>query len=245
MAIEWMMHDLLYKTTRRLLKLQRHPIRVFCFHKVSDSYQPEYGGAGDWTQTEQFKQNILSLRKRYTFISLEEAYNHLSHDIFRCRNYAVLTSDDGYQCLLNILPWLEEQHIPITLFISARYLDGKSYDPWFDAHWGNTTAEQKSYYLKSMYIHEPQLQLPALCSENISLALHGYGHDDVSKMSTDEFKNYVQISLNEIAYTWGRHSCYTDNVLRKMQIIPVYCEGKDNVVFDGAIHRECIDGMEL
>ncbi|MBQ4394852.1 MAG: polysaccharide deacetylase family protein [Paludibacteraceae bacterium] len=243
------------KIIRRLTSLWCKPIEVFCFHKVSDTYQPQYGSIGDWTQTEQFKLNILSLRKKYTFISLEEAYRHLLYDTFRIRNYAVLTSDDGYQCLLDILPWLEEQKIPITLFISTKYLDGKSHDPWFDAHWGDISAEQKADYLKSMYIQQTHLQLPELCSKNVSLSLHGYGHDEVSEMSKEEFASYVDKCCVPIqthprfmpfyAYTWGRHSEVTDRVLREKKIVSVFMDGYANIHFDGAIHRKCIDGMKL
>lgn len=236
-------------------KMRLHPIEVFCFHKVSDTYQPQYGGIGDWTQTEQFKNNIIALRKKYTFISLEEAYCHLQHDTFRFRNYAVLTSDDGYQCLLEILPWLDEQHVPITLFISTKYLDGKSYDPWFDAQWRDISAEQKAEYLKNMYILQSHLPLPALLSENVSLGLHGYGHDEVSKMNKDEFASYIDLGREALkihpryqpfyAYTWGHHSAVTDMVLKSTSIVPVYMDGYCNIHFDGAIHRKCIDGLKL
>lgn len=246
---------LLSKIVQRLTPLWCKPIEVFCFHKVSDTYQPQYGGIDDWTQTEQFKRNIMALRKKYTFISIEDAYRHLLHDTFRIRNYAVLTSDDGYQCLLDILPWLEEQHVPITLFISTNYLDGKSYDPWFDAHWGDISAEQKEDYLKSMYIQQKHLQQPELRSENVSLGLHGYGHDEVSRMNKDEFASYVDKCDEQLkthlrytpyyAYTWGHHSAITDRVLREKKIVPVYMDGYCNIHFDGAIHRKCIDGLKL
>lgn len=249
------MKELIYKIQRWWIRMRLRPIEVFCFHKVSDTYQPEYGGIIDWTQTEQFKRNILVMSKKYTFISLEEAYRHLLHDTFRFRNYAVITSDDGYQCLLDILPWLEEQHIPITLFISTKYLDGKSYDPWFDAHWGDISAEQKADYLKKMYIHQAHLQLPELHSENVSLGLHGYGHDEVSRMNKDEFASYVDQCGEELkshpkyksfyAYTWGHHSAVTDKVLMGKKLVPVYMDGYDNTSYDGAIHRKCIDGMKI
>ena len=249
------MKELLNKIWRKWIRLRLRPIEVFCFHKVSDAYQPEYGGIGDWTQTEQFKRNILALRKKYTFISLEEAYEHLHHDSFRVRNYAVLSSDDGYQCLLDILQWLEEEHIPVTLFISTKYLDSKSYDSWFDAHWGDISVEQKADYLKKMYIHQAHLELQELLSENISLGLHGYGHDEVAKMREEEFASYVDQCMEHLkthprfkpyyAYTWGHHSIVTDKVLRGKKLVPVYMDGYDNASYDGAIHRKCIDGMKL
>lgn len=51
--------------------------------------------ACDWTETEQFKGNVLKLKDKYEFISLEEAHRHLKNDDVRLKDYAVLTADDG------------------------------------------------------------------------------------------------------------------------------------------------------
>ena len=247
--------NVLRKIVRKIQRLWRKPIVVTCFHKVSDVYEPLYGGIGDWTETEQFKRNILHLQKRYTFISIEEACQHLLHDTFRFRNYAVLTSDDGYQYVLDILPWLKEQRVPITLFISTQYLDGKSYDLWFDAHWKDITAETKENLLQSMYIQSQHLSSAELNTDNISLCLHGYGHDEVSQMDAEAFRNYVEKCKAALekhprykpfyAYTWGRHSDATDNVLREKGIVPVYMDGQMNDKWDGGIHRVCVDGRNV
>ena len=235
--------------------LWHKPIIVFCFHKVSDVFDSLYGGIDDWTETEQFKHNIYNLQKKYTFISIEEAYKHLLHDKFRFRSYAVLTSDDGYQCILDILPWLEKEKIPITLFLSTQYLNGQSYDPWFDAHWKGLSIEEKIEVVKNMYIQKQHLPTIDLISDNVSLSIHGYGHEEVSTMDAETFGAYVK-KCREIleahprykafyAYTWGRHSDITDRVLCENGIVPVYCDGKENVLWDGIIHRICIDGKLL
>ena len=103
------------------MKLRLQPIRVFCFHQVSDEYAPLTMWEEDWTQTELFKRNIQNLKERgYTFISLPEAYFKLKNDSFRREKYAVLTADDGFKSMLNILPWLIEQRIPVTLFVNPK-----------------------------------------------------------------------------------------------------------------------------
>ena len=68
---------------------------------------------------------------------------------------------------------------------------------------------------------------------------------DILKIRPEEVENsrFADFGLRDII--GKRLINLSSGELRKMQIIPVYCEGKDNVVFDGAIHRECIDGMEL
>ena len=102
-----------------------HPIQVFVFHQVSDVFEPETMWECDWTQTDAFKRHIQALKKKYTFISLTEVQRRLAQDKWRFRNYASLTSDDGWASLTNILPWLVEQKIPVTLFLNPSCLDGK------------------------------------------------------------------------------------------------------------------------
>ena len=110
-----------------MLRLRLQPIRVFCFHQVSDEFEPNTMKPCDWMRTEAFKDTILKLRRDYAFISLQEATKHLKHDSFRRKRYAVLTADDGWASMKNILPWLAEQGIPLTLFLNPSYLDGKHF----------------------------------------------------------------------------------------------------------------------
>lgn len=68
------------KVRRRLLKMRLQPIGVFCFHQVGEVFEPDTMSECDWTQTEQFKRSILALKKKYTFVSLQEAHRRLSTD---------------------------------------------------------------------------------------------------------------------------------------------------------------------
>lgn len=236
---------------RALIRLQLQPIRVFCFHQVSDVYNPLMTWKSDWTQTEIFKQRILTLKKRYTFISLQEAYSRMQNGAFRRKKYAVLTSDDGMQCLSTILPWLESENVPITLFLSAKYIDGKSYYKGYEPYWkeqGKTipAVPQNELYLSHEQIN--QLQSPL-----IEIAIHGWEHIDVSSLSQSEFELQTLQALEALkshprfvpfyAYTYGRASKAAESYLRQMKIVPVLCDGKENGVYDGHIHRECIDGQ--
>lgn len=239
------------KIIRKLQHLCLQPIPVFVFHKVDDVYNPSYGGIEDWTETKVFKARILRFKETYTFISLQDAYRHLCKDKIRCKKYAVLTSDDGYQSLIGILPWLEEEHIPITLFLCVQYLDGVSHDPWFDECWQCKNKEEIDKLQMGMYLQTRHLSL--LRSPNVTVCLHGYGHDEVSNMTYVEFAAYLKKCMAVLqshpqyapyyAYAWGHHSPVTDSVLHNVGIVPIYCDGMTNYVFDGAIHRICIDGQ--
>ena len=228
------------KFCRRVRNLFVKPIRVFCFHQVSDVFEPETMWECDWTQTEVFKKKILALKEKYTFVSLTEAYNHISNDKIRLKNYAVLTADDGWASLKNVIPWLVEQRIPITLFINPLYLDGKHY---------------QSRETEKLLTCEDVISLTKSNPHLISIASHGWEHKDCSKMSMEEFLCNVQkaeVFLNQkqgkvpfYAFTYGRHTNKQVEKLRHLSLVPVFADGLKNYDDDLCIHRECIDGTTI
>ena len=121
------MSDFEERVKRKWRRLWLKPVRVFCFHHVSDEFEPETMKQSDWMQADAFKQRLLTLKKKNAFVSLDEAYRHIANDRYRLKRYAVLTADDGWASLRFILPWLNEQHIPVTLFLNPLYMDGIHY----------------------------------------------------------------------------------------------------------------------
>lgn len=224
------------RISNQWMKLRLQPIRVFCFHQTSETFDASTMYPGDWTQIEQFKLNVLQLKERYIFISLQEARDKLTHDSIRCKRYAVLTADDGWASLKNILPWLAELQIPVTLFVNPAYLKGE------ETRENGMNGLLKIDELKELLNHYP----------NISIASHGWNHalaTDVETMdfldatikSVDylkQFKNYIPF----YAYPCGRHTKETDAILGKAGIAPVYIDGNKNYRYDGGIHRELLDG---
>lgn len=226
-------NELLHRIQRRLLKLRLQPIRVFCFHHVSDEYDPLTMWKCDWMQIDEFKSKIQKMQQDgEEFISLKEAYEHICNDNIRCKRYAVLTFDDGYASLKEILPWLEEQNIPATLFINGKYLDGKSY-----------RKDPNEKYLTNE-------ELFSLISPLIEIGSHGWEHTDASKMSVNELKLSIEQNIELLyahpcyipfhAYTWGKHNGVTDTILQSKNIIPVYMDGMSNYSDFKVIHRELL-----
>lgn len=223
------------KIQRRWLKFRLHHIHVFLFHQVSDVFDESTMYRCDWTETNQFKNNVLKLKEKYTFISLEEAHNHLKKDKIRLKNYAVMTSDDGWASLNNILPWLEEQEIPVTLFVNSKYSDGLAYREKPTERY-ITRAELESYKM-------------------ISVGLHGLEHISAAPMKEEEFRNYVAESVKQTAvlpsyipywaYTYGAYSKENDDVLKSFGITPVYINNECNMEYNGCIDREILDGIIL
>ena len=213
-------------------KLRLQPIRVFCFHQVSDVFDPESMWECDWMSTVDFKTKINDLQQEYTFISLPEAYEKLKHDTFRCNKYAVLTADDGSKTIECILPWLHEQHIPLTMFLNGSYLDGKTYR--------ESPAER--YYTKEELMH--------LNLDNVTFGHHSWNHKDLRLLTMEDFESSIRQNtaiLADIpnlipfwAYPYGTHSVQSDALLKEIGLVPLYMDGQVNYNYANGIHRELL-----
>lgn len=220
---------------RRLARWWWTPVEVLVFHAVSDVYDKSRNERVDWSQTDDFKNHIQLLKMKYTFVSLEEAVQRLSQWKCRKERLAVLTSDDGYASVLGVLPFLEEERIPVTLFVNPKYLDGVS--------WREGYAEEPQYMTRT--------QLWELTSPLISVGMHGYEHDDATQQSIAEFEASVEKCMEILqshpnyipffAYTWGRYNNTTQCILQKKGIVPVLVGGTSNYHFSNAIDRRPID----
>ena len=239
--------ELFHRISRKLTKLRLQPIRVFCFHHVSEVYDSLTMWEEDWVNTGVFRQWIVSMMKRgYTFISLSEAYIKLKQDKFRCKKYAVLTADDGYKSILNILPWLKEQNIPITLFVNPQYIMedriGENMQNRLDQ--SQTKVSSGEIYLKMNDILSIQ-------SPYATFAYHGYEHLDEWDMNEETFTQNLTRCIETMqrdfpnvipfyAHTYGHATKRYDAILHEHGLTPVYVSGNSN--YNDALHidRELI-----
>lgn len=232
--------DLWHKIKRRWIKLRLQPIRVFCFHQVSETFDASTMWECDWTQMDQFKLNILHLKEQYEFISLIEATEKLKHDVFRTKKYAVLTADDGWASLKNIIPWIVEQGIPITLFVNPAYLLGN---------------EIRENGMSQLLFADDLITLCNNGKPYLSIASHGWNHQLAIDQSFHSFQLNVEKSRQYLlrfecykpyfAYPCGKHFGKQDIYLKENALIPVYCDGQKNYNNGNVIHREPIDGCRL
>lgn len=216
------------------------PIRVFFFHQVSDTFDADGMWECDWTQTNAFKNKILDLKEKYTFISLEEAYGHIANDRIRWKNYAVLTADDGWASMKSIISWLAEQNTPVTLFLNPLYLDGKHFQK----------RETERFLTKDEVV-----DMVAKYEPYITIASHGWSHDDCSKMTEESFRDSVEQSeaflgtmkgkVPFYAFTYGKYDASQVDFLRSQSLVPVMANGMKNYCDVSCIHRECIDGKSF
>ena len=230
-----------------LLRLRFQAIRVFCIHEVSETDE----NSPDWIPIVFFKEQILQLLKDgYRFISLKEALGHITTDVFRYRKYAVLTADDGLRCHLELLPWLEEHKIPITLSLNVRSLSqnvcGLPYKQWY----GIEDAETEKQYAERLYISDSELK--ELDYKGVSIALHGVNHDEAATdIPIEAFEKDVIECLEKFdsdmryvpffVYKYGKFNGKTDLVLKKYGLTPVLADGEKNYNDRGVIHREIFE----
>lgn len=221
------------KIRRKLMHMRLQPIRVYCLHHVCATFDAESMNRGDWMPIDEFKAKVQSLQQDgVEFIPLSDAYSKMTTDKFRNLKYAVLTFDDGYASLKEILPWLAEQKIPVTLFINGKYLDGKSY-----------RKNPKERYLTKD-------ELWTLTSSLIEIGNHGWEHKHVPDMTDEEFAESIERNVKLLsahpnyipfwAYTYGEHTDASDERLRAQYIVPVYIEGLKNYNEQNLIHRELL-----
>lgn len=227
-----MITSLLKKVRNRWKKIRLQPICVYCLHHVCKHFDAAAMNVGDWMALDAFKKKINELRNQgYQFISLTDGYEHLKKDRFRREKYAVLTFDDGYKSLLEVMPWLEEQQIPATLFINGKYLDGKSY---------RNNANEKYLMYDELFS----------LSSHFEIASHGYEHADASKMNVEDFQKHINMNIHLLknhpnyvpfhAYTWGRYTKETNDILKNFCVTPVYVDGMRNYNETNCIHREIL-----
>lgn len=215
------------------MKIRLQPIHVYCLHHVSEVYDEESMNREDWMQIDEFKSKVLALQKDgVELISLSDAHRHMCNDWIRSKKYAVITFDDGYASLKEILPWLEAERIPTALFVNGKYLDGKSY-----------RMNQREKYLT-------RDELFALTSPMIEIGSHGWEHTDASLMEDEAFAESIRQNIQLLsqhpryipchAYTWGRHTNNTNNQLLQMWVTPVLIDGAKNYNEKDVIHRELL-----
>jgi len=233
------MLPILHRVMRTLTNVVFVPIRVFVFHQVSDEFDEMGMWKCDWTNTEQFKANVQKLHSEYTFISLEDAYTHLRTDNFCFKKYAVLTADDGWSSLFNIIPWLSEQDIPITLFLNPYYLDG---------YHKQERSTEKLFTTKDIWRITDNYP-------NVSIAIHGWTHKKCTEMTENEFIDGVVRSIDVLkdfpnfipfyAFTYGFYQVNQLKILQKHHLVPVLVDSMRNCKRTRVVHRECIDGIAL
>lgn len=214
------------------MKLRLQPIRVYCLHHVTEVFDEETMHACDWMSADECKRKIQELREaNVEFITIQEAQRHLKDDTIRTKKYAVITFDDGWASLKEIVPWFVSQQIPILLFLNPAYILGEE-----RREMGNSlTQEELDNLLKKSNGH-------------IQIASHGWNHTLCTELNKSDFKSNVdkcEAYLKKyseyipfFAYPCGQYAKIYNDYLQVKHITSVYMDGKMNYNNENVIHRE-------
>lgn len=105
---------------------------IFNYHQVSKEFNPKTNIAGIWTQLDFFYEQVSYLKNNYEIINLDDAINDLDRGTHKGTKIA-LTFDDGDKSIEeHVLPILEAESIPASIFINSAYVDNRAVC-WTDA----------------------------------------------------------------------------------------------------------------
>lgn len=240
---------LLHKLNNRWIKLRLQPIRVFCFHQVSDTFDPNVNCRPDWISLDQFHLSLMRLKREgYIFISLPSAYEHLKHDLFRCKKYAVLTADDGLLSQYEQIKWLEAYQIPITLFLNLNFVQNNTLPTHYQEYYQNKTPLTEAQLSSQLYIKVKELE--NIHSDYVTIALHSLKHENMARKTKEEICDDIIKGENFFidrkdfikfyCYPFGCHSAESDAYILSCGYIPVLMDGQKNYNDVSCIHREIL-----
>lgn len=134
-------------------------------------------------------------------------------ECLRDRTKVAVTFDDGYESLMALIPILERQNLPITVFIPTAYI-GKLND-W--DHW----------FAKGRRRHLNEYQIRELAKCGVQFGSHGHSHRDLTTLSVDEIRTDLALSkavlskltcqeVVSLAYPFGRSNRNVQSVAKQL-----------------------------
>jgi len=155
-------------STAKLKSQQVLPVNVLFYHRVADEHPNQ------WTISwELFQAQVKWLEERFELVSLQEAQSRIASGK-NDRPTVSITFDDGYadNCE-RAVPWLLEQNIPFTYFVTSENL--KTGRPFaHDVALGHPLAPNTPDQLREM------------ASQGVEIGAHTRTHADLGKISDAE-----------------------------------------------------------
>lgn len=106
--------------------------RILFYHGVYNQPYCDPLVQANQMQLTDFKEQILFLKKKFQIISIEDFYSMFKEKYKFSGKEIVLTFDDGYKNNLHVAaPFLFENKIPFTVFISTDYIENESFVPTY------------------------------------------------------------------------------------------------------------------
>ncbi len=98
---------------------------ILLYHLIfADSTRKDSWNAGNIIRISDFKRQLMWLKDQFEIITLENYVNLLFEGEHKVKGKYALTFDDGYKAVINlVLPFLLEEQIPATFFITTSHLE--------------------------------------------------------------------------------------------------------------------------
>ena len=171
-------------------------IRILMYHRVCDKR--------DYDQltvsTKRFEQQIEFLAENFNVVSIDHALDIIEGDnIFL--NKIVLTFDDGYlDNLINALPILEKNNLPVCLFITTDFCDGKLHPRY---------KSDISYKQKNEKLHLNWEQVTTLASHPlITIGSHTVSHLLLQQLKPQRARYEIEESKKILEQRIGKSVYY-------------------------------------
>lgn len=235
----WM--KFLYKRKRQ------KPVLILTYHQIGGATKQGTNSPLDWTSLADFEKTIrFLLKKKYHFVSLQEAVRILESKQERKKHYVAMTFDDGYASILNALPLLEKYAIPTTFFINSANLDDQK-----NRHADNDSLpkdDAKSLYLK-------RSQLFAIRQPLFRIGLHGHEHVPYSSMPLAWCRENIEKNIEILkahpnyipffAFPFGALKPEDIPMIESLGLTMFFCDGKLNYGKSLGYSRLASDGEVL
>lgn len=123
-----------------------------------------------------------------------------------------ITFDDGYDDIFELLPYLRDEKIPITVFVPTAFIGrGNSWD---------------SFLVSGKRRHLNEAQIVDLAKSGVQLGSHTHNHVDLTLLSDQEIERELKVSkgilqsltgqpINEIAYPFGNWNDRVIDIAKK------------------------------
>ena len=106
--------------------VSRCKVPVALYHTVSNAYLPHVKNLYSYRSVSLFKNDLDFLARNYNFISLDTLLNHIAGNETLPGNPLLLTFDDGFREMYEIvMPLLLQKGLPATFFLISNSLDNK------------------------------------------------------------------------------------------------------------------------
>lgn len=98
---------------------------ILLYHLIfPDNTPSDAWNAGGILRLSAFKKQLLWLNRRLPIIALDKYLEIISHDRKNSNKYSVITFDDGYRRVLDlVVPFLSSQGFPATFFVTTSHLE--------------------------------------------------------------------------------------------------------------------------